>query len=304
MEEHLLIALKKKVPALADVTNISILKGGLTNVNYRLDTPSDKYVIRISDKKTSLLGIERENERINAQRAYLAGVGAEIIDFLSEEDILVIKWIDAKTLHKDDIKSQPEMLERIARAVRALHKGPKFQQDFYFPSVRKKYLEIVQENNFFIPDNYLRLEPLVVELESLLKVHPEPLAPCNNDLLAENFLDDGTKIWIIDYEYSGQNEPSFEIGNMASELALNREQLVTLCNVYWEENLDHKVWRALAWSVIARFGWVMWASIQEGVSKISFDFRGWGLGKWNSVLLELEGDQYQEIFKNLIDFNQ
>jgi thiamine kinase-like enzyme len=304
MEDLLLIALKKKVPALADATNISILHGGLTNTNYRLDTPSGSYVIRISDKKTSLLGIERENERTNAQRAFHAGVGAEVIDFLSEDDILVIKWIDAKPLHKDDIQSQPELLRRVATAVKALHRGPKFDRNFYFPTVRRKYLKIVQENNFYIPDDYLRLDPLVEELESLLKINPEALVPCNNDLLAENFLDDGTKIWIIDYEYSGQNEPSFEIGNMASEFCLNREQLVVVCDAYWGQNLDHKIWRALAWSLIARFGWVMWASIQEGISKISFDFRGWGAMKWNSVLPELKGNQYLEILRNLIDFNQ
>jgi thiamine kinase-like enzyme len=112
-------------------------------------------------------------------------------------------------------------------------------------------------------------------------------------------MDDGEKIWIIDYEYSGQNEASFEIGNMASEIFLNDEQLTILCDAYWQKNLPEKIYRAMAWSIIARFGWVMWASIQEGVSRINFDFRTWGSKKWNSVLPELKGDRYKEITENL-----
>jgi thiamine kinase-like enzyme len=299
MEDSILSALREKIPALAEATSISVLPGGLTNVNYRVDTPSDNYVIRISDRKTSLLGIERQNEHFNSQRAFQAGVGPEVIDFLPEENILVFKWINAKTLHRDDIHTQPELLMRIAGALRILHSGPMFHRDFYFPGVRKEYLKIAQVNNFFIPDDYLFLNPLVEEMEILLKSIPETAVPCNNDLLAENFMDDGKKIWIIDYEYSGQNEPSFEIGNMAAELSLSREQINYLCCAYWGKNLKDKIWRALAWSLISRFGWVMWASIQEGASTIRFDFREWGLRKWNSVLQDLKGNHYQEILKNL-----
>ena len=143
------------------------------------------------------------------------------------------------------------------------------------------------------------MEILIKELESILESNPEQSVPCNNDLLAENFMDDGEKIWIIDYEYSGQNEASFEIGNMASEIFLNDEQLTILCNTYWQKHLPGKIYRAMAWSIIARFGWVMWSSIQEGVSQINFDFRTWGLKKWNSVLPELKGDHYKEIAENL-----
>lgn len=294
-----LTELLKKIPAFADAANISVLHGGLTNSNYRVDTKTNSYVMRISDNSTSLLGIDRENERLNTERAWKAGVGAEVIYSLPKENVLVISWIEAKTLHAENIHEQSELLPRIANALRTLHNGPKFYRDFYFPSVRKKYLEIVLTNNYFLPDEYLQMEILIKELESILESKPELLVPCNNDLLAENFMDDEEKIWIIDYEYSGQNEASFEIGNMASETFLNDEQLTILCNAYWQKHLPEKIYRAMAWSIIARFGWVMWASIQEGVSRINFDFRTWGLKKWNSVLPELKGDRYKEITENL-----
>lgn len=292
-----------KMPALANATAIIPLKGGLTNKNYRIDTPTNSYVMRISDKATSLLGIDRENERINTARAHEAGVGAAVVDCLTEENILLIDWIEAKTLHGEDIRSKKELLPRIANALRKLHAGAAFHRNFYFPDVRKEYLKIVLANNHFLPDGYLKAAPLISALEEELASRSEPFVPCNNDLLAENFMDDGEKIWIIDYEYSGQNEASFEIGNLASEIFLGDEQLAILCDAYWQEYLPEKIYRAIAWSMIARFGWVMWASIQEAVSVIDFDFRAWGLKKWDSVLPEIAGNRYKEVLVQLKKYN-
>ncbi|HEY7162225.1 MAG TPA: LPS biosynthesis choline kinase, partial [Acidobacteriota bacterium] len=182
---------------------------------------------------------------------------------------------------------------------RRLHSGPAFRGEFYFPGVRRNYLKTVVENNYFLPEGYFDMEPLILELEDILSKTAEPFVPCNNDLLAENFMDDGKKIWIIDYEYSGQNEASFEIGNLASEISLSDQELTILCDAYWQQHMLSKITRAMAWSMIARFGWVLWASIQEAVSTIDFDFRTWGLKKWNSVLPELQGKRYLTVLENL-----
>jgi len=150
-----------------------------------------------------------------------------------------------------------------------------------------------------MPARYLNVEPMIRQLEKIMEATPEERVPCNNDLLPENFLDDGKKIWIIDYEYAGQNEPSFEIGNLAGEAALSDKQITTLCDAYWQQHLPSKIARARAWSMIARYGWVLWASIQEAISSISFDFRTWGMSKWNSVLPEITGDDYHAVLAEL-----
>lgn len=288
-----------RIPVFENVKDITPLGGGLTNSNYRVETITATYVMRVSDSKSGLLGINRDNERVNTIKAYEAGVGAAVIDSLIKENVLVISWIDAKTLHAEDIHKEPGLLKRMATALKRLHTGPAFQGEFYFPAIRKKYLQTVIENNYFLPDQYLELEPLITELERWLKENPEPFVPCNNDLLAENFMDDGEKIWIIDYEYSGQNEASFDIGNLAGELFLNEEETRILCDAYWKKHLPAKIARAKAWSMVARFGWVLWASIQEAVSSIDFDFRTWGLKKWNSVLPELQGEHYYKVLELL-----
>jgi len=300
MPDSKITALRSRIPALVDAISIHPLEGGLTNTSYRIDTKSNRYVMRICNEAGRLLGIRRDHERTNSQRAYEAGVGPEVIDALPDENVLVLKWIEASTLQAKDFQSQPGLLERIAVALRILHQGPAFEGIFNFPSIRRGYLNTVLDNEYFLPDQYLALESLIMKLENAIAVSPENIVPCNNDLLAENFLDDGKKIWIIDYEYAGQNEASFEIGNLASESSLNEQQLTELCDSYWQQHLPAKIARAKAWSVIARFGWVCWASIQEAISPLDFDFRAWGMRKWNSVLPELEGSNYRSLVENLM----
>ena len=297
--EEILNSLKSEVPTFADIKSIHRLEGGLTNINFKIVTELDCYVLRVSDASATTLGINRENEYINSIRAHQAGLGAEVVHRIVDKNILLLKWIDAKTLSPIDIQSQPSLIPRIADALRSLHAGPSFQGEFNFPSIRKKYLETVINAGYFLPDQDLEYLPHIEKLEALTAKYPEKRVPCNNDLLAENLMDDGNKIWIIDYEYAGQNEASFEIGNFAHEVGLNDEQLNELCLNYWKENNLQKVARAKAWSIIARYGWVLWASIQDATSSIMFDYKSWGMKKWNSVLPELQGEVYSEILKKL-----
>ena len=121
MQDDRLTALRAKIPAFADAIHISLLEGGLTNKNYRVDTASGSYVMRISNKADSMLGINRENERVNTGKAHQAGIGPEVIDSLPDENVLVIRWIEAKTLHAADFQSNPILLPAIANALLALH---------------------------------------------------------------------------------------------------------------------------------------------------------------------------------------
>lgn len=288
-----------QMPVLSNITRISLLGGGLTNKNYRIDTETGSYVMRLSDGEPHMLGINREHEKINTHLASQAGIGPAVVDSLVREGVLLISWIDARTLHAKDMQNNPILLGRIAESLRMLHAGSAFCGNFHFPSTRKNYLSTVLKKNYFIPEQYIETEPLITALEDAVALNPEPLVPCNNDLLAENLLDDGIKIWIIDYEYSGQNEASFEIGNLAGESGLSGKDIILLCKAYWQKDLPAKVARAHAWSMIARFGWITWASIQEAVSNIDFDFRTWGMKKWHSVLPELRSENYHTILNTL-----
>lgn len=295
MPDKELEILKDSIPLLAEAFSITRLAGGLTNKNYLLVTPSGRYVMRVSHPSSALLGINRQHEIVNTRRAFQAGVAPAVAFSALEENVLIVDWIEASTLHSPDFHLTPSLLARTALALKKLHNGPAFEGDFFFPYVRRKYSDTVLRYKYFMPDGYLDAEDKIAALERMLAEDPETKVPCNNDLLAENFMDDGSKIWIIDYEYSGQNEPSFEIGNLASESNFTTEQLTLFCDVYWGQQQPEKIARAMAWSLVARYGWVLWASIQEAVSDIEFDFRSWGSQKWNSVQQQLYNGYYENV---------
>lgn len=268
-----------------DATSVGPLEGGITNRNYRLDGPAGSVVVRVSDPESSLLAIDREAERVNSEAAARSGAAPEVVEHAP--GLLVVRWVEGPPLDAAAV-GDPMHWPRIAWACRTLHAGPAFRGRFDMFEVQAGYLAVVRERGFRLPDGYLGHLPAIDRLHEAMAVAPEPLVPCNNDLLPANFVDDGERLWIIDYEYSGMNEASFEIGNIWSEASLPVDDLEGIVAAYWGEFDPVKVARARAWALVAKLGWMLWASIQDAVSPIDFDYWSWGLEKYDRAVAELD----------------
>ena len=282
------------VPELHDATVVEPLAGGLTNTNYKVTSPGGTYVVRISGKDTSLLAIDRDNEVYNTIAAAQTGVGAPFVAAVPEHDALVLGFLDGEVMSAEKLR-HGDRLDAIARACRRLHAGSAFLHDFDMFAIQPAYLEIVRERGFRLPDRYEEFEPQIQALEEAMRVRPERPVPCNNDLLAENFIDVGGELRLIDYEYSGNNEPSFELGNVWSESNLSIEQLEQLVAHYYGRPLRNKVARARAWGLMSKYGWTLWGSIQDGISDLDFDFWGWAMEKYERAVEELDGPQFERL---------
>jgi thiamine kinase-like enzyme len=215
-------------------------------------------------------------------------VGAPFVASVPEHRALVLEYLDAQVMDAETLR-RGDRIPAVAEACRRLHAGRRFLLDFDMFDIRRGYLEIVRARGFRLPDRYEELEPQVQALEEAMRARPEPRVPCNNDLLAENLLWTGDRFRLIDYEYSGNNEPSFELGNVWSESNLSLAQLEELVACYWGRPLPGKVARARLWGLAAKLGWTLWASIQDGVSPLEFDFWSWGMEKYERALAELDG---------------
>jgi len=286
------------VPELRDARSVEDLSGGLTNTNYKVVTDEGAYVVRIAGKDTDLLGIDRENETHNTIAAAETGVGAHVVASLPEHTALVLEFIEGRRLHADDLRAG-DVLPAVATACKRLHAGRPFLLDFDMFELQRSYLAIVRERGLRLPDRYLEFAPQVQAMERAMRVRAEPTVPCNNDLLAENFIDTGAMLRLIDYEYSGNNEPSFELGNIWSESNLSPAQLEQLVGLYYGAPRQSKVARARLWGVIAKYGWMLWASIQEGVSELEFDFWSWGLEKYERAVAELDGPDFERLLADV-----
>ena len=286
------------VPELRDAESVERLTGGLTNTNYKVTSPSGCYVVRISGKDTSLLAIDRENEVHNTIAAAETGVGPPFVAALPEHDALVLGFLEGEVMDAEKLRTGGH-ISAIAAACRRLHSGRRFLKDFDMFEIQPGYLEIVRERGFRLPARYEEFEPKIRELERAMRVRPEPTVPCNNDLLAENFILVDGEMRLIDCEYSGNNEASFELGNVWSESNLSLAQLEELVAAYWGEPLRNKVARARLWGLMSKYGWTLWGSIQVGISDLDFDFWGWAMEKYERAVAELDGPEFEQLLADV-----
>jgi thiamine kinase-like enzyme len=286
------------VPALRDRQFVEELAGGLTNTNYKVATPEGAYVVRVSAKDSGLLAIDRENEYLNTVSAAEAGVGAAVVDYIPEESLLVLEFIEGTTQTSEDLQ-RGDKLDWVAEACRRLHAARPFRDEFNMFDIQRRYLRLVQERGFRLPERYLEFEPQVRRIEAAMAVRDEGTVPCNNDLLAENFIDVGDGFRLIDYEYSGMNDACFELGNVWSESNLSLAQLDELVSHYYGEHLTNKVARARLWGLMSKYGWTLWASIQDGVSHIDFDFWTWGMEKYDRAVAEFDGPDFDRLVEDV-----
>jgi thiamine kinase-like enzyme len=298
-EDPALAELLDLVPALRGDRTVTELAGGLTNTNYKVVTAAGAYVMRVSAKDAGLLAIDRENEYLNSVSAAEAGVGAEVVDYVPQHSLLVLEFIEGQTQSAEDLR-RGDKLEMVAAACRRLHSAAPFRDDFNMFRIQHRYLGLVQERGFRLPDRYLEFEPQVRRIEAAMAVRDEGTVPCNNDLLAENFIDTGGAFRLIDYEYSGMNDACFELGNVWSESNLSLDQLDELVTHYYGRRLRNRIARARLWGLMSKYGWTLWASIQDGVSDIDFDFWEWGMEKYERAVAEFDGPDFDRLLDEVV----
>lgn len=278
-------ALLEQLPLLAgQPRQVEDLAGGLTNRNVKITTATGVYVARCVDP-ANLLGIDRDQEHYNTRAAAEAGVGAPVYDYRPDLGILLLGYLDGVTLGNDDF-ARPGVIAKVARACRALHAGPRFQGDFDMFAQQPAYLKVVLDNGFRLPDSYLDYADQFDGIRRVLAATAEPTVPCNNDLLAANFVEDGDKVWLIDYEYSGNNDPCFELGNIWRECRLPVEGLEELVSTYYGRSLRHKIARARLQGTVSQYGWTLWGCIQNGSSPLEFDFWEWAMERYDNAVEE------------------
>jgi len=278
--------------------SITPLFGGLTNSNFKVEVDGTPYFVRVPGASTELLAVHRENEYHNSKAAYEAGVGPKVLYYLPEHCVMVLEYLNGKTMSKYSL-NQAGMPTRMAQAIQKLHAGPRFLTDFNMFRLTEFYLQICDEQEITIPDSYPERMRTVATIEQALSVNPLVTVPCNNDLLAENYLDDGNQLWLIDYEYSGNNDPTFELGNTCQEMQFSDAQIEEVCASYFGEATTDKIARMKLNMIMSDVGWGLWAAIQAKISTIDFDFWGWAIERWGRAVEKMNSRQFEKWLRDV-----
>ena len=280
--------------------NISILplSGGLTNSNYKVEVEGTPYFVRVPGESTELLAIDRNNEYHNTKAAAEAGVAPQVLYYLPQYCVMVLEFLNGKTMSKDSLNAAG-MPTRMAGAIKQLHSAPRFLTDFNMFRLTEYYLNLCKERDIRIPDGYLDRMPTVKQIEKAMSVRPLDTVPCNNDLLAENYLDDGKQLWLIDYEYSGNNDPTFELGNTCQEMQFSDDQISEVCLAYFGTASSDMIARMKLNMIMSDVGWGLWAAIQAKISRIDFDFWGWAIERWGRAVEKMDSGEFGTWLKDV-----
>jgi len=284
-----------RVPSIASrPRTVTELPGGLTNRNFKISTLNGTFVARVASGGSELLAIDRDHEYRNSVRAAAVGVGAPVIEYQPAAGVLVLGFLEGRTLTNADVADQGRLV-RIARACRQLHGAERFDGDFDMFEIQRRYRAVAAERGITIPAGYDDLTGKLDAAARALAVRDEGTVPCNNDLLAANFIEDGEKIWLIDYEYSGNNDACFELGNIWGECQLPDEALETLIAEYYGRLLRNKIARATLLGLAGKYGWTLWGSIQAAVSPIDFDFWSWAMERFEGAAAGLRAPGFDRL---------
>jgi thiamine kinase-like enzyme len=238
--------------------SIEPIGGGITNRNFRAVAAGQEFVLRVGGKDTELLGIDRAAEHAASCVAAELGLGPEVVAFVEPEGYLVTRYVDGEVGKVD--------LDRVGAALRRLHDGPALPARFDSFRVVEAYRATAHERGVAVPSAYARAKEIADQIER--RRSGTAFRPCHNDLLSANFIDDGTRLWLVDWEYAGMGDPFFDLGNFAVNNELGEEGENELLAAYGSDNGEALVLMRF----MSDFREAMWGIVQLAISELDFDF--------------------------------
>jgi thiamine kinase-like enzyme len=269
-----LVSAMQRVPELhgRDLT-LRPLSGGITNRNFLVSArgTADRWVIRLAGNDTHLLGISREVEHAATVAAAGVGVGPEVTAFIRPEGYLVTRFIEGSAV-SDEAVHRPDTLVRVAESLRRVHDGPAIPGLFIPYRIVEAYRALALARGVAIPPEYELAEATTRRIELALLTNPVELRPCHNDLLNANFIDDGTRIRIVDWEYAGMGDPFFDLGNFSINHELAPDEDAALLAAYEGGVRPDRLARLTLMRTVSDFREAMWGVLQQGISTLDVDF--------------------------------
>jgi thiamine kinase-like enzyme len=246
-----------------------ILGGGITNHNVKVTRPDGVVVLRVAGKDTDLLGIDRHTELAATRAAASVGIGPEVVDFVEPEGWLVTAFVEGSIPSPETLR-EPEQLRRVARALRAFHRAPAIPGRFDALAVVEAYRDTALARGATLPAAFAEAHDLALRIAER-RAGQEP-RPCHNDLLNANFIDDGERLVIVDWEYAGMGDPFFDLANFSINHELDPDGRAVLLASYLGDAHAESLAALDLMRFMSDFREAMWGVVQSVVSELDFDF--------------------------------
>ena len=299
-----LVRAMQKVPELAGrQLTLTALSGGITNRNFlvALAGERDRYVIRLAGNDTHLLGISREVEHAATVAAAGVGVGPEVTAFIRPEGYLVTRFIEGSPISEEAMR-EPETLDRVAASLRRIHDGPPIPGLFVPLRIVEAYRALAAARGVRIPPEYELAAAIGRRIELACLANPMEPRPCHNDLLNANFIDDGVRIRIVDWEYAGMGDRFFDLGNFSINHELTPDADALLLGAYDGGGVRiDRLARLTLMRIVSDFREAMWGVLQQGISTLDVDFAAYAAEHFDRLLANASTPAFERALRDAAD---
>ena len=277
--------------------DVSLLRGGITNHNYRVDVGGKSNVLRISRDNTELLGINRDHEYRTQVIASELGIAPEAVYFDEENGYLVTRFIEGRHLSLEEMR-EPKNLQQVVDTLHNIHALPTFPGTFSAFQVVRDYAEIAKQYNVTFPQNFSWLFQEMKDAEAALSNQPLISRPCHNDLLNGNFLL-GDKLYILDWEYAGMGDVFFDLANFCNNHELSEHESRFLLNCYFESSTPRHEAHLNIMKIMSDFREAMWGLVQIGISNLDFDFGAYANKHFDRLTQNISNPNWEQWLKEV-----
>ena len=274
--------------------NLEPLGGALTNVCYKVTTGGGAYVLRLAGEGTSDY-IDRAAEKHNSRVAAEAGVNAEVLFFDATDGTMVTRFVEGISMNAGDgFGRDPGAPVRVARALKRVHSlGRVFRSRFDVFAAIDGYLDLLRGWRTPVPEDYHEVGQSARAVRLALEASPAALVPCHNDPWPGNLLDADGRIYLIDWEYSGMNDPMWDLADLSVEARFGPEQDRTMMEAYYGARLSPVLYSRLeVYKAMSDLHWSVWGIVQHAKGNPAEDFWSYGLERLGRSKTRMSGADF------------
>jgi len=272
------------------------INSGITNINFGVTVGNNKFFLSMPYSNSELLNIDYGNKYYNNKICGEINISPRVTHFIESENLLVTKFIKSKASTLDIFQSSNE-IEQLVKNIKLLHNANPFLRNFNMFSQISYYQDILIKD--YLPKKLFKYVNNIKTLKQKLHLPSDKLVPCHNDLLAENILNQDNQIFIVDFDYSGNNDPCFELGNLSVEMEYDDEQINKLVKSYYGEINENIISRVNLQGVVSDIGWSLWSYVQVKNSNLNYDYSSHAIYRLERAINKMESKEYRLWINNI-----
>ena len=275
---------------------VNPINSGITNINFKVNVDKRVFFLSMPDSDSELLNIDYRNKYYNNKICGDIKISPRVAHFIESDNLLVTEFIKSKTSSLTKFQSSKE-IKQLVKKIKLLHNAKPFLRNFNMLSQISYYKNILKEE--YLPKELFKYVNKIETLKQKLYLTKDNLVPCHNDLIAENIIKKDNQIYIVDFDYSGNNDPCFELGNLSVEMEYDDEQINKLVRFYYGEINENIISKVYLQGVVSDIGWSLWSYVQAKISNNNFDYSMHGLNRLERVINKMESKEYELWIKNI-----